>query len=367
MNQSKRDAVKALVAAAILAACPASGLAADRKAAKPASPGKGGPTWPPVLPDHPYRTPINVIVPPVYSPPTLEEGYDKPLAAAVHDFIRTGYAGRNLPLWDRPLEEIDLPRRLEHISRLVIQACRDHAAVHPVDPAWIMAQIMAESFFYEFAVSSAFAVGICQFIPETARSFGMVTAGDRPEHGAPPYVYAHLVGRQAEFYELRGRKKEASRLALGGKSRDDHLREALEALAGGGRKDDARAVLDGLTELDRLDEAMRLARNDFKTYLAANLQNRIIFNEADVAFLRGFDERATWAKPIGAMVLMMARALKARNGNIIAAAAGYNAGLGNTQAAGVYEPYGCLPSFQETVGYVSRIFVNHYEIVRRLS
>lgn len=366
MNQSKRDAIKAMVAATILAAVPTLGHGADKKPGK-TSPPRTVPAWPPVLPDHPYRTPINVIVPLTYSSPPLEEGYETALAAAVYDFIRAGYAGRNLPLWDRPLEEIDLYRRLEHIARLVIKACRDHAAIHPVDPAWIMAQIMAESFFYEFAVSSAFAVGICQFIPETARSFGMVTAGDRPEHAAPPFVYAHLVGRQADFYELRGRKKEASRAALGGKSRDDHLREALEALAAGGRKDDARVVLDGLTELDRLDEAMRVARNDFKTYLTANLQSRIIFNEADVAFLRGFDERATWTKPIGAMVQMMARALKARSGNIIAAAAGYNAGLGNTQATGVYEPYGCLPSFQETVGYVSRIFVNHYEIVRRLS
>ena len=65
---------------------------------------------------------------------------------------------------------------------------------------------------------------------------------------------------------------------------------------------------------------------------------------------------------------MMAENLRSRSGNILAATAGYNAGLGNTDyaKAGIYEPYGRIPNFAETVDYVSKILVNHHEIARRM-
>jgi len=63
---------------------------------------------------------------------------------------------------------------------------------------------------------------------------------------------------------------------------------------------------------------------------------------------------------------MIARALRARNGNIVTAAAGYNAGLSTTIAQGVFKPYGTLPNYNETATYISRVLVFYHELNRRM-
>ena len=99
------------------------------------------------------------------------------LTLAVMDFVRENYQGRNLPVWRKPLAEVDLHKRVANICLWVVRSCHAHREVYPVDPAWVAGQIMAESFFNEFAISWALAVGICQFIGPTASEYGMVVAG----------------------------------------------------------------------------------------------------------------------------------------------------------------------------------------------
>ena len=98
----------------------------------------------------------------------------------------------------------------------------------------------------------------------------------------------------------------------------------------------------------------------------ANLRGRDIFNDSDAIFLRGFDDRVLYRKTIPAMVKMMAGHLRSRNGNILAAAAGYNAGLSRTASWGLYKPFGRIPDISETAGYISKILVNHFAITKRL-
>ena len=98
------------------------------------------------------------------------------LAQATYDFVATAYATGNLPLWKKPLAQVDLLARMRLAAEAMLPAITANAGVYPVDPAWLMGQILAESFFDEFAISSSLAVGMCQFIRTTAKEYGMVCA-----------------------------------------------------------------------------------------------------------------------------------------------------------------------------------------------
>lgn len=291
------------------------------------------------------------------------------LTRAVMDYVEEHYGGGNLPVWHRPYKGLDLEKRVANICYWIVGACRERRDVYPVDPAWVAGQIMTESFFCEFAVSRALAVGICQFIGPTAREYGMATAGADPAHAAAPFKRPQDACAEAEYYERRGRWKKAlrARRRLSG-DETEFIRQALRAHLDGKPIPKAQEFLDAAERVDALDDEVKDARARFTAYLEANFQGRSIFDSRDVAFFKGFDERVLYAAPVDAMVLMLARFLRARGGNILAAAAGYHSGLGNTREEfGVYKRYGRIPAFADTVGYVSRCLVNHHEIALRMA
>ena len=316
------------------------------------------------------KSPINVMVSRDWDPLAgtgPEQRFIAQMTKAVLSYVKDAHGPGKLPIWGRPASEIDLRKRVANIGYWAVKAVRAHRDVYPVDPVWVLAQIMSESFYYEYAISGAFAVGVCQFIPRTARSFGMVCAGDKPEHAGEDYKDPQLVGRYLDYSKLRAELK-----ALRRANRDfdrDHrarARSLLEALVNNKELADAEEHLAYLVEAARLQEEMNRARRDFRAYLKANFKDKSIFDTADLRYLRGFDERVTYQKPVDAMVLMLARGLRARKGNILAAAAGFHAGLGNTLDQGAYGDYGRIPSFEATVNYVSRVLVNHHEIRQRM-
>ncbi len=316
------------------------------------------------------ESPINVILPKNYSPPTSEttQDYTKKLTRATLDFLESSYGTRNLPIWNRPFSAIDLERRLHTITFWIDQAIQQYRSIYPVDPSWVLAQIMHESFFYEFAVSKSLAVGICQFIQPTAKEYKMICAGDLEAHAQEPYQKNHYAGKLAEYYQLRRTKRNFSRRFRPNKNMtldivlERVLNDDVESL-----KAEAETWLNVQKIKKEYDDRIAAAREQYTEFLNANVEGRDIFNEDDLAFLQRFDERMTHEKPIFAMVKMLARSLRARNGNILAAAAGYNAGLSTTRARGVYKPFGKIPNFEETVTYISRVLINHFEIVRRLA
>jgi len=316
------------------------------------------------------KTPVNVVVPPTYMPPIsgqAAKSYQWKLTKAILEYAQDHYAGRNIPVWRTKLENVDLEKRVVNIVYWIMRGCAESVDIHPVDPSWVAAQIMAESFFYEFAVSWALAVGICQFIAPTAREYGMTTAGDKPEHAASPFKKPELAGQIEAYYGTRSNWKQArrDRSKIGG--RDEMLKKALEAAAEGRKLPEAEDYMRAWGRVDALDGEVKTARAKSKEFLEANFAGRSIFNEKDLEFLVGFDERVTYNKPVRSMCKMLARHLVARNGNIIAAAAGYHAGLSSTRDRDrVYAPYGRIPAYEETVGYISHVFINHHEIVKRM-
>lgn len=299
--------------------------------------------------------------------PGSRSSFEYRLGRAVLEFIEDNYAGRRLPIWGKRPDEIDLEKRIVNIVYWVVRGVERNQSTYSVDPVWIMAQIMAESFFYEFAVSWAFAVGVCQFIPRTAEHHGMTTANTSALQPTR-LEKAELAGELDRYLGLRKKRKRLWRQHLSlFRSRDKVLREALEAADRGERMSRAGAYLQALDEADRLHRAIGLARDNYRGFLRANFEGRSIFNRKDLRFLSDFDERVLYAKPISAMTQIMARHLKARNGNILAATAGYNAGLGRTRyRSRIYDRYGRIPAIEETVNYVSRILIKHHEILQRL-
>lgn len=317
------------------------------------------------------ETPVNVIVPREYAPPIDDDSarrYTNRLGTAVLDFVRDNYKGRHLPVWKQKYGTMDLEKRVMNICYWIVRGVRDAKDIYPLDPAWVAGQMMAESFFYEFAVSWAFAVGPCQFISSTANTYDMLCAADAARHAKAPYKRPDLAGELVRYYALRKKWKQARRIRrnIGGDSQA-LLRKALLAARDGKTLPLAEKYLRADALVTDLAKQVKEARQNFRTYITENLKGRSIFNKNDLDFLMGFDQRVVYHKPIPAMVLMLARNLKARSGNIIAATAGYNAGLGHTHSScRIYGKYGTIPTFSETVTYVSRVFINHHEIVSRM-
>lgn len=290
------------------------------------------------------------------------------LAQATLAFLIESYPTGNLPVWKKPLSQVDLHTRIPQICDHVVRGVIRHASIHPVDPCWIMGQMMAESFFYEFAVSSALAVGPCQFIAPTAKGYGMVCADG---HGQPP-GFARREDLEPEFAKSATLREQTRAL------RREHpdlfnnpaklLRTVLNAQAAGTPVTSAGTYALALDRMDLLQASYAMARDNCVIYLNENFRGRSIFDPADAAFFERFDQRVLYQHSIGAMVKMMAENMRSRSGNIFAATAGYNAGLGSTDfpKAGIYSPYGRIPNFAETVDYVSKILVNHHEISRRM-
>ncbi len=319
---------------------------------------------------HEYGSEISIIRPPhPESFPSKEsmESYQYRLHRAVMGFIRDHYSGRNMPLWNKTPEEVDLETRISNIVYWVVLSVQKHSGIYFVDPPWILAQIMEESFFYEFAVSWSFASGICQFTIPTAESFDMVTPRSS-ELQDRELSHPEKAGALDRLTELRNKRNslvsENEKLF---RNQEELFRESLEHHLRGETMPLAERWMDLLRERDSLEASIRNAQDEYRSFLQANYNGKNLFQQQDLDFLSRFDERVTYKKPIDAMVEMMGRYMRGRNGNLLAATAGYNAGLSRTyHPYAVYEPYGLMPNFNETASYVSKIAVNHHEIVKRM-
>lgn len=315
------------------------------------------------------RTPINIIIPKDYQPPRDDYSgrYRAKLSRAALEYLEENYSERRLPVWEVTFDEVDLEKRVTNIVHWIMLAVQKYVDIYPLDPAWILAQIMKESYFYEFAISKALAVGICQFIQPTAKAHGILCAGDKPSHSRPPYKLPSYAGSLKKYYRFRRERRKYER----SNEPRPHLseREAIKIIAegkAGQYQKTARKYLKFWEKVAEYDRKVVQARDQYREYLEANVKGRDIFDDNDLRMILKFDERFTYKKPILAMVKMLSKGLRARNGNIVAATVGFNAGLSSTKGFGAYEPYGRIPASEQATTYISHVLINHYEIVRRM-
>ncbi len=314
---------------------------------------------------------INVMLPRSYSPPLYGKksiDYQYRLKIAIMDYLQDNYSHSHLPFWKCKLKDIDMEKRMLNIIHWIIQSLKKlESNQYKPDPAWILAQIMKESYFYEFALSGDFAAGICQFIPSTAKYKDMITPDNtdlnksslhRPDLADQLQRYRNLLGKVGEL------ESQYSQLFVYDR---EFLYNLLQAKAQGRDFPAAKEYMQVLTEAKDLREEIKQARKNYRQFLLANYKGKNIFDPADRRFFEQFDQRVLYKAPISAMVNMMSNNLRARHGNILTATAGYNAGLSRTYSSkGQYENYGKFPAMQETTTYVSRILINHHEIAKRM-
>mgnify|MGYP000615538644 CR=1 FL=1 len=296
------------------------------------------------------------------------DSYQYRLYRAVLSVIHNHYSGKPMPIWGKAPEEVDLETRIKNITYWVLRSVQKHSATYFIDPAWIMAQIMEESFFYEFAVSWSFASGICQFTMPTAEKFGMVTprtsriSEERLKHPERAQALDRLKALRKRKNKVRSKNKELF------SNQSKLFKESLRHHIRGTTLTRAESWLNALQEMDSIEESMQSNRKKYMNFLRSNYEGKDIFDHNDLDFLQQLDERVVYKKPIEAMLKIMTRYMRGRNGNILVATAGYNSGLSRTYYPyAVYEPYGKIPNYEETVSYVSKIVVNHYEILQRLT
>ena len=286
------------------------------------------------------------------------------LTKAVVTVLETHYQGMTLQFWEQPFEKIDFEKRLSNIIYWIDLAIQQHKQLYPVDPVWVVSQIMAESLFCELAISRSLAAGICQFMPATAtKSYQMLIAGADKRHAKPPYLKTEHANAREEYNRLI-RERNSYRKQTRASATFD-LNKALDWLAEGKfGMEEALKQIERSEKINEFNKLISQAKDNYVDYIETNiteLGKRDIFNHTD--FFVNFDERFTYKKPIISMVHMLANALRVRNGNILAAAAAYNAGLSRTWTdEALYTSYGTLPNYAETSQYLSRIVANYEEI-----
>jgi soluble lytic murein transglycosylase-like protein len=311
---------------------------------------------------------LQFLVPSDYRPPAPDNrAYRSSLVRATLEYIEYFADGENIAQWNRPFERIEFEKRLDRMVSVLTQALAT-VAKHPVDPAWLLAQIFKESRFYEFAISSALAFGPCQFVMSTANHYGLGCAGNRaatmPESG---------ILEQADLVELVDRYEEAGRRLRefrrnGRRFQGIRVADVFKRLLDG---DPGVQTLAGeYLEFEKQEESLKLDISEIRTRYVESVLERVrdrdIFNPADLRFLETFDQRFTY-RSLTAMVAYMGDELHKFNGNVVAATASYNAG--RSAAMDRKHPfllYGRIPAIEETSLYVSRIMNSYSEISRRM-
>ena len=314
-------------------------------------------------------SPVSLIIPKNYDP-LLDKDSQNKLKTATLRYLQEKLSNVKIPFWNRTLAEIDIEKRMSNIAYWLSLAIEKSKTIYPIDPAWVIAQLMSESYFYEFAISVDLAVGICQFIPNTAKSYEMIYAGSLPQHSQIPFEIPEYANKVHEFHKIRIGRRNYSR-----NNKPDlfTLDEALEVINRREITDlhynQSEQHINFLKKIEEYNGKIKTCRDQYIEYLKANIQKngieRDIFEETD--FFVEFDERFTYKKPIFAMVDMLTKGLRSRHGNILAAAAGYNAGITRTYFRDkIYSDYGKIPALEETTTYLSRTLINHHEIVSRM-
>jgi len=289
--------------------------------------------------------------------PDLSADAQQRLTRATMNFLLDAHPpGMTLALWDD--NPRDMPYLEEHVNATVgavFSGVEQQLPTHPVDPVLIVSLLYNESRFSPVAVSHAGAVGMAQFMPNTAIEFDL-----------DPIARTDLWQRYRQIRKTERAKRSQSqkeflqRWDISKFSTAEVIQHALE-----------KDQLDALAEYQAMVDAPKPERAALKDYVKgvkAELAKHDFFADGG-ATLGRLDARASYAAPT-ASVDYIARRLKENSGMTSSAVAAYNAGPaavrdGNPRS--VLYGYGDLPAYPETIKYVQRIMVVYSKLRDQLA
>ncbi len=288
--------------------------------------------------------------------PALSIGAQRRLTRATLDFLHDSHpAGTPMALWGE--NPRGLPQLEEHIAttvQAVFAGVAMHLAQQPVDPVLVVALLYNESRFSPIAVSPAGAVGMAQFMPNTALEYNL-----DPIARLDLWTQYREV-RKTERARRRKRQDEfLKRYGISKFSTGEVIQHALET-------DQLEALADYQT-LINADKPETAALEAYVAAVREDLTEFDFFADGEALFEQ-LDARASYAA-VTAAVDYLARRLIENSGMTSSAIAAYNAGPaavrdGNPRS--VLYGYGDVPAYPETVRYVQRVLVVYSKLRDRL-
>jgi hypothetical protein len=279
--------------------------------------------------------------------PDLSAKTERRMMQGVLDFLNKFHPpGMTMSIWDR--NPRDIPYLEEHVAELiatVFAGVKDNLAVQPVDPLLIVSLLYNESRFSPLAMSPTGALGMAQFMPETALSYGL----------SP-------VARMATWENFREtqRRERAARAANQRAFLDRYGIASFSAAtvisAALATKDlQVLAAYQELVDAERREQAVL---EDYLNELRNDLERYDFFGDGRAALV-SMDARIGYAA-VAAAVVYIARRFAENSGMATSAIAAYNAGPASVlerNPRSVLYKYGNLPAYPETVLYLQRVMV----------
>ena len=274
------------------------------------------------------------------------------MTRATLDFLLDSHPpGLTLSIWET--EPRKMPFLEEHLARVVAAVCAgvaSHLPAQPVDPLLMLALLYNESRFAPTALSPAGALGMAQFMPDTALEYAL-----EPVAQAELWQRYRDVKTRARDERARQRQQFVRQFSLPEFSTDAVIRHTLDT----GKLE----ALEAFQELANPDKPEQEALNEYITAVKDELARYDFFADGEQP-ISSLDARASYRAPAAA-VDYIGRRLAENSGMMSSAVAAYNAGPaavrdGNPRS--VLYGYGDLPAYPETVRYVQRIMVVYSKI-----
>jgi len=293
---------------------------------------------------------------PGYRPDLSAEAQQR-LTRATLDFLLDAHPPTmTLALWDK--NPRDLPQLEEHIAATVgavFAGVEKHLAEQPVDPVLVIALLYNESRFSPVAISPAGAVGMAQFMPDTALEYNL-----DPIARLDLWQRYRSVRKTERARRRRLQNEFLQQYGISKFSTAEVIQHALE-------KDqlDALAAYQKLANADKPELA---ALDDYIVAVREELAQFDFFADGETTLGR-LDARVSYAAPTAA-VDYLARRLAENSGMTSSAVAAYNAGpaaVHDSNPRSVLYGYGDPPAYPETVRYVQRVLVVYSKLRDQLA